>query len=191
MDAALARQLADRAVDLDAKDAFVLAVAAHVTAFLHKNLDQAIELFERALELNENSAFAWGMSGITYGYLDRSEEALARFQRAWRLSPFDPFNYFFLVGAAMGEFVAGRYNEASVWARKTIRANPRFIPGHRHLITSLVNAGRLEEGKAAAAQLLALVPSFSVSVLASWYPVRAVETMERYIAGLRAAGLPD
>ena len=190
-DSALARQLAERAVALDRKDSFVLAVAGHVVAFLHKDLDQAVDFFERALEFNENSAFAWGMSGITYGYLDRSEEALARFQRAWRLSPFDPFNYFFLVGAAMGEFVAGRYNEASVWARKTIRANPRFIPGHRHLVTSLLNAGRLEEARVAAAHLLALVPTFSVSTLASWYPMNCPATMERYIAGLRLAGLPD
>jgi hypothetical protein len=91
----------------------------------------------------------------------------------------------------MGEFVAGRYNEASVWARKTIRANPRFIPGHRHLVTSLLNAGRLEEARVAAAQLLALVPTFSVSTLASWYPMNCPATMERYIAGLRLAGLPD
>jgi len=190
-DAAHAKAHAQRAMDADPRDAFVLAVAAHVFAFLHKQLDFAVELYDRALELDENSAFAWGMSGITYGYLGKAEEGLERFHRAWRLSPFDPFNYFFLVGAGMAEFIAGRYDQAVVWLRKTIRVNPRFLPGHRHLIAALANADRMEEAQAAAAELLALVPTFSVSTLASWYPLRAAENLERYLAGLRKAGLPD
>jgi tetratricopeptide (TPR) repeat protein len=178
-------------MDCDLKDAFVLAVAAHVHAFLHKELELAVQLYDRALELNENSAFAWGMSGITYGYLGEGEKALERFRRAWRLSPFDPFSYFFLVGAGMAEFVSGRFDEAVVWLRKTLRVNPRFLPGHRHLVTALANAGRLAEARDAAKELLALEPGFSVRTLASWYPLRPAENLERYVAGLRGAGLPE
>jgi len=190
-DAAQARAHVQRAMDADLKDAFVLAVAAHVHAFLHKELELAVQLYDRALELNENSAFAWGMSGITYGYLGEGEKALERFRRAWRLSPFDPFSYFYLVGAGMAEFVSGRFDGAVVWLRKTLRVNPRFLPGHRHLVTALANAGRLSEARDAAKELLALEPGFSVLTLASWYPLRRAENLERYVAGLREAGLPD
>ncbi len=190
-DATEARANVKRAMDADLKDAFVLAVAAHVHAFLHKELELAVQLYDRALELNENSAFAWGMSGITYGYLGEGEEALQRFRRAWRLSPFDPFSYFFLVGAGMAEFVLHRYNEAVVWLRKTLRVNPRFLPGHRHLVAALANAGRLGEAREAGKELLTLEPGFSVSTLASWYPLRPQENLDRYVSGLRAAGLPD
>src|SRR5262245_8426944 len=190
-EAALAKLHVQRALEADPKDAFVLAVAAHVHAFLHKELEVAVQLYDRALELNQNSAFAWGMSGITFGYLNDPEAALERFRRAWRLSPFDPYNYFFLVGAGMAEFVAGRYEEAIGWLRKTIRGNRRFLPGHRHLVTALANAGRIEEARAAAADLLALEPGFSVGTLASWYPLRPAENLERYVSGLRIAGLPE
>ena len=49
------------AIELDPNDAFCLAVAAHVQAFLHRNLETAAEMFDRALLLNESSAFAWGL----------------------------------------------------------------------------------------------------------------------------------
>ena len=190
-DAARAKLHVQQALQADPKDAFVLTVAAHVHAFLHKELDVAVQFYDEALELNQNSAFAWGMSGITFGYLNEPEAALERFRRAWRLSPFDPFNYFFLVGAGLAEFIAGRYDEAIGWLRKTIRANPRFLPGHRHLVTALSNAGRHEEARVAAVALLALEPGFSVATLASWYPLRPAKNLERYISGLRAAGLPE
>ena len=190
-EAARAKHHVQQALAADSKDAFVLSVAAHVHAFLHKEMEVAIQLYDEALAVNQNSAFAWGMSGITFGYLNEPEAALDRFRRAWRLSPFDPYNYFFLVGAGLAEFIAGRYDEAIGWLRKTIRANPRFLPGHRHLVTALANAGRDEEARAAAAALLALEPGFSVATLESWYPLRPAENLKRYVSGLRAAGLPE
>ena len=48
---------------LDDQDAFVVAVAGHVESVIHKQPELALELFDRALVLNENSVFAWGMSG--------------------------------------------------------------------------------------------------------------------------------
>jgi TolB-like protein len=189
-DAALAKASVDRGMELDSKDAFVLSVAGHVYAFLHKELALAVQFFDRALELNENSAFAWGLSGITYGYLNQPEEALERFRRAWRLNPYDRFNFFFLVGAGLAEFVAGRYEEAIPWLRKALRHNPRFITGHRHLVTTLWHAGRHDEARIVARDLLAIYPGFRVGALEVRYPLQPRENLERYIGGLRAAGLP-
>jgi len=189
--AASAREHARRAMEVDPKDPFVLAVAGHVHGFLHKQPEFAAELFDRAIELNENSAFAWGLSVLTYCYLGRPDEAMERFGRAWRLSPFDPLGYFYLFGAGMAEFLAGRYEEALPWLRKSLRVNSRFLACHRQLTTCLAQLGRLDEARAAAADLLALEPSFRVSTFASWYPLRPQENLERYLAGLRAAGLPE
>ena len=79
----------------DDQDAFVVAVAGHVESVIHKRPELALELFDRALVLNENSAFAWGMSAATYAYLGEGEPALERLRSAWRLSPFDPLNFVF------------------------------------------------------------------------------------------------
>jgi TolB-like protein/class 3 adenylate cyclase len=84
-DANAAREHALRAINLDPKDAFVLAVAGHVHSLLHRQPEVGAKLFDRALEVNENSAFAWGMSGLTYCYLGKPDDALDRFARSLTL----------------------------------------------------------------------------------------------------------
>jgi TolB-like protein/class 3 adenylate cyclase/Flp pilus assembly protein TadD len=190
-DARRAIAAATRAVELDPEDAFALAVAGHIQGFLNDNLDGAVELFERALQLNENSAFAWGISGSTYCFLGRPEEALERLNNAWRLSPFDPLNFWFCTVAGIAEFVASRYDQAIGWLRKAQRINPRFSACNRTLAASLALFGDIEGAKATAEQILATEPGFRVSVFTSWYPLRRKGDLERLAEGLRLAGLPE
>ena len=187
----VAEVAARRAMALDDQDAFVVAVAGHVESIIHKQPEVALELFNRALVLNENSAFAWGMSAASYAYLGEAELALERLRSAWRLSPFDPMNFVFLTVAGIAEFVAGRYDPAIAWLRKARRANPRFVAALRTLVASLALAGRADDAKATASELLTVDPAFSVKALASWYPFRRTDDLNRYVAGLRAAGLPE
>ena len=165
-------------------------VGGHVQAFLLREPESAIEMFDRALQLNPNSAFAWGVSAPTYCFLGRPEDALERLRNAARLSPFDPLNFFFWTVAGIAGFVAGRYDEAVSWLLKARRQNPRFLATHRMLAASLGLLGRDEEARAAARELLMVDPTFRVSVFASWYPLRRPDDLERLVAGLRLAGLP-
>ena len=178
-------------IDLDPNDAFSLAVGAHIHAFLHKNLDAGAEMFDRALLLNENSAFAWGLSGSTYSFLGRPDDAMGRLRNAWRLSPFDPLNFFFWTVAGIAEFVAGRYDQATGWLRKAQRSNARFSATHRTLAAALALSGDVEGAKRAASDVLRLEPRFRVSVFTSWYPLRRPEDLERLATGLKLAGLPE
>ena len=81
------------------------------------------------------------MSALTCAYLGRADEAVERLRNVWRLSPFDPLNFYFWIVAGIAEFVAGRYAEAMAWLRKSKRANPRFIACLRMLAASLALAG--------------------------------------------------
>jgi tetratricopeptide (TPR) repeat protein len=190
-DAEKAKAASRSAIDLDPNDAFALAVGAHIESFLRKNLDAGAEMFDRALLLNENSAFAWGISGSTYCFLGRPDDALERLRNAWRLSPFDPLNFFFWTVAGLAEFVAGRYDQAIGWLRKAQRSNARFSACHRTLTASLAQSGDIEAAKLAAQDLLKLEPRFRVSAFASWYPLRRADDLQRLAAGLRLAGLPE
>ena len=190
-DAELGREHALRAISLDPNDAYVLAVAGHVHALLHRQPDVGAQLFQRALEVNENSAFAWGMSGLTYCYLARPDEAHERFSRALRLSPYDPMIHFWLAGMGLADFVAGRYQQALPSLYKARHVNHRFLAGLRHLITCLAHSGQMDEARRMAKELITLEPNFRVSQLASWYPLRPEESLKRYIDGLRLAGLPE
>jgi adenylate cyclase len=190
-DVRLAEEFANRSVSLDATDAFGFAVSGHVQTFLLRQPERAVELFERALQLNPNSAFAWGVSASTFCFLGRPDEALERLRNAWRLSPFDPLNFFYWTVAGLAEFVAGRYDQGVGWLQKARRENPRFIAAHRTLAACLGLLGEDKEAKAVAASLLSVDPSFRVSVFSSWYPLRRADDLERLVEGLRAAGLPD
>jgi adenylate cyclase len=190
-DTAQAVSAAAQAVQLDADDAFCLAVAGHIEAFLNRDLDAAVDLFDRALRLNENSAFAWGVSGSTYCFLGRPDEALERLRNAWRLSPFDPLNFWFCTVAGLAEFVAARYDEAIGWLRKAQRLNPRFVACHRTLTAALALAGDIEAARTVGQQLLALDPRFQISAFTSRYPLRREDDLERLARGLLLADLPD
>ena len=190
-DAEKAVRASATAVELDPNDAFCLAVAGHIRAYLRKDLDSAADMFDRALRLNENCAFAWGVSGSTYCFLGRPDDALERLRNAWRLSPFDPLSFFFCTVAGIAEFVAGRYDQAVGWLRKAQRMNGRFVPCHRTLTAALALSGDIDGAAVAARDLLALDPRFSISVFGSWYPLRRPDDLDRFVAGLRLAGLPE
>lgn len=190
-DQAVALATARRAAELDPGDAFVLAVAGHVVAFLGRQPEEAEELFATALAINENSAFAWALSALTLSYLGRGAEAMDRLRNAWRLSPFDPLNFYFWIAAGIAEFVSGRHTEAVAWLRKSHRANGRFVAGLRMLAASLALSGEIEAAREAGRALLAADPQFSVGRLLAWYPFRRPEDLRRLGEGLRLAGLPD
>ena len=190
-DARLAIEASMRAIELDPEDAFCLAVAGHIQGFLNHSLDNAVDHFERALYLNENSAFAWGISASTYCFLGRPDEAFERLRNAWRLSPYDPLNFWFCTVAGLAEFVSGRYDQAIGWLRKAQRMNPRFSACLRTLTASLALAGDLEGARAAARQVLEIEPGFRVSVFTSWYPLQRPGDLERLADGFRLAELPE
>jgi TolB-like protein/Flp pilus assembly protein TadD len=186
-----ALRISQHAMSLDREDDFVLAVAAHILAFVGKNPAEAIDLFDEALEFNPNSAFAWGLSALTLAYLGRPDEALERLENVWRLNPFDPLIFYFWIVAGIAEFVAGRDSEAVSWLRKCRRANPRFIACLRMLSASLALSGQKSEAQAAARELLAIEPSFTVSEFVAWYPLQRPDDLARLAEGLREAGIPE
>jgi adenylate cyclase len=183
--------VSQHAIELDSEDPFVLTVGGHILSFLGKKPHEAIDIFDRALALNENSAFTWGLSALTLAYLGRADEALGRLQNVWRLNPFDPLCFYFWIIAGIAEFVAGRYDESIAWLRKCKRANPRFIACLRMQAASLALSGQVADAQAVARELLTIEPTFRVSTFISWYPLQRSDDLARLESGLRVAGLPD
>src|SRR5262249_28509721 len=61
----------------------------------------AASMIERALALNPNSANAWMASGWLSCYRNQPEAAIGAFERAMRLSPFDPLGFSATGGLAL------------------------------------------------------------------------------------------
>ena len=110
---------------------------------------------------------------------------------AMRLSPLNPVSFRTLGAVALAHFVAGRYDEASLWAEKALRERANFLPAIRELAASRALAGRDSEAQAAMARLREIAPAMRVSTVKEWQPFRRPDDLARLEDGLRKAGLPE
>ena len=148
---------------------------------------------DRALTLNSNSATAWQCRGSIYALRNNQPEAaIEAFERAQRLSPFDPLGYFNSAGLALAHLVAQRFEQAIEWADRTLHARPRIATAFRVKIVAYAHLGRLEEARAARTRMLELDPRFTVGAMqALGAPSFAPEFLDLFLTGLRLAGLPE
>lgn len=185
-----AHRLSQRAIELDPRDAWILAIGGHIQSFLNKRFAAAMELFDLALSVNPNCATAWARSGTTLAYTGRGDEALDRVRNAMRLSPFDHQSFSFCTTNGIACVVNGRFDEAVAWLSRARRLNPRYRAAARMLIAAQSLAGQVGEARELAREFLGAEPHFRVSAFGDWYPMQS-PYLDQVLEGLRAAGLPE
>jgi TolB-like protein len=186
-----AARLARRAVELSKDDAVVLSSAGYTLALVVLDLDAGVGFVDRALMLNPNLAMAWYFSGWLRVWLGKSNAAIERFARAMRQSPLDPYIAYAQVGTAHAHYFAGRYDEASSWARMALRDVPDLVPALRIAAASEAFAGRLDNAKTVMARMRQIDPMRSLSNLADVLGPYGPEEFAKYAEGVRKAGLPE
>jgi len=185
-----ALRLAQMAVDAGGEDdptIFTLLGAAHTIVGNH---GIAARLLERALALDPNSAWAWNRSGWLQSYLDRPEASIEHFERALRLSPFDPMNFNVFIGIGGAHFIAGRSADAALWMEKGLLDHPSATWVYRNLVAIYAFLGRDADAHAGLARLLSEYPDLTVSKVVSAL-VYSQPTLDRVAEGLRKAGMPE
>jgi TolB-like protein len=138
----------------------------------------------RALALNPNDANILATYAGLLAALGRIEEGLDRMREAMRRNPYHPEWYW--VDLAIIFYIAGRYEDALEAYRR--RTNPGYWVMSR-IAACYAQMGRMEEAKAAAAEVLRMKPDFSIMRLrrSGWNN----EDVEHIRSGMRKAGLPD
>jgi TolB-like protein/Flp pilus assembly protein TadD len=184
-------RLARQAAVLGNEDAFALALAGYVLAFVGGEPEDGAALLNRALELNPNLATAWGGSGWVRVWLSEPDIAIDHLARAMRLSPLDPGTRVYQNGVAHAHFLSGRYDEALSWAAKALQHHPNWLGPWRIVAASHALAGRMEESKTACMRLRQLDPSLRISNLRDRTGPYQPDDLARYKDGLRKAGLPE
>jgi Flp pilus assembly protein TadD len=130
----------------------------HCHAALLANLGRtpdATRAWERALALDPNSAGARAGLGITQIFLKQPESALGNIDAALRLSPRDPITYHWLSYRALACILLGRWHEAGEAAQESVQRTGTRM-GYVTLAAALAHLGRLEEARAAYAELTRL-----------------------------------
>jgi adenylate cyclase len=176
------------ALSIDGNDEVALSILGWATASFSNDYDTARETVDRAVALNPNAAFAWGLRGWTYVLAGQPEEAIRSFERAIRQSPFDLWLSSRFTGMGIAFIGLGRFDEAVAAAKKALSENPAFSTAYRCLASALAHLGREAEAKEAAARLLELEPNFHIS---DWWERSWKSPTQLYIDGLRKAGLPE
>jgi adenylate cyclase len=109
------------------------------------------------------------------------------YEKAIRLNPIPPIFYLYGLGLAYGW--TGRYEEAITVLKKAIRIEPDspYVRLSASAVYSL--AGRDEEARAEAAEVLRLNPKFSLKRWEKSLRYKNREDQEQFISALSKAGL--
>lgn len=193
-DIAEAERLVRRAVQLCKEDPVSLSRAGYGLAYVVGDLDRGAALIDRALSMTPNLSDAWRSSAWVRVWLGEPDVAIDNFARAMRLNPRDPLFYSLESGTAFAHFFAGRYEEASSWAARSLRNQTSGLPHHQALRMAAASnalAGRLDEAQKAMRLLRRRDPALRISNLRELTPLRREQDIARYEEALRLAGLPS
>jgi len=183
------QQHALKAITLDPENAEALGIYAHFCSRRGRDYNRALLFFDRALRLNPSLGFNWALSALTYCYIGEPETALQRLHRYRQLRA--PDLYCFEHVYTIAYTFKGDYERAALVGRRAVNANPNFVAGYKPLIASLGHLGRRDEAQVYVRQLLSLEPSFSVEKFGRIYSIKKASDRERYMEGLRLAGVPE
>jgi adenylate cyclase len=181
---------ARRAVAADDQDAMAHTSLAVHELFSNRH-DDAIRRLHRAIALDPNSSFARGYLGAAYSFGGEPDRSLEALEEAMRLSPRDFLMVIWHTCSAWSHLHAERYGEAVDSAKRAIEFNPAFPDAHGVLAASAAHLGHMEEACAALAGFVGLLPGLTLGDPRLIRPFRRPADRERFLAGLRKAGLSE
>ena len=189
----VALKTAKKALSLDDKDAVAYFALGRVYMMRGEH-DASVAELETALELNPSFAQAHHGLGFALTLSGRLEEAGEALDKAIRLSPRDPILWGTMCFRSVTCNLLQQYEAAVEWARRAIH-EPRAAGGgywsYAVLASALGNLGQTAEAQAAVDEALRRKPDLSLTYLETTLPTKQPGGLERYLDGLRKAGLPD
>ena len=122
---------------------------------------------------------------------NQPEAAIEAIELARRLSPFDPYTFFYAGTVAVAHLAARRFGQAMEWADRALHDQPRMVGAMRVKVAALAHLGRLDSARAELSRVLAIDPKLTIAGFREYAHLMAPEVLELYVSGLRLAGLPE
>jgi TolB-like protein len=179
-----------RALDINPESAFAMTIDGFAHNNLLRRMDTAQERYDAALRLNPNESLAWLLCGALHAFRDEPDAAVGATEKARRLSPIDPFQYFYESLSASALLSAGRYQEALAFADSSLQRNDRHISTLRTKIAALHYLDRDAEARIVGSEVLRRHPDFTVAGYLRGHPAGEYESGRRVAVALRAADIP-
>jgi tetratricopeptide (TPR) repeat protein len=182
---------AERALDLNADAPLAHSVRGLVATNLERQFEQAEHHFERALTVDDCDAMAWLHRGVSNAFVGDGALAVRYTNEARRLSPLDPWSYYFDSLAASAAFAAGDYALAVESGLSSLRANRFHLSTLRVLAMAYAEMGDGRNARAFLDRVLLAEPTLSVSSYLAHSPSAGRPMALKCAAALRKAGLPE
>jgi adenylate cyclase len=183
-------EAARNAVATDDNDAMAHTMLAIFELFSGRH-EEARRRLLRALDLNPNSEFARGYLGASYSFAGDYETAMSHLEEAIRLSPRGWMVVVWHMCKGWAAFLAERYAEAVAFTEHAREANPEFPDIYAVLASAHGHLGNAAAARAALDQLLPRMPGLTASDARLVRPFARAADRERFLEGLRKAGLPE
>jgi TolB-like protein/predicted Zn-dependent protease len=184
----IALKYAQKALELnDTLDSAYIMIGG--VYFLQGLYEKAIAEGERAVALNPNGALSYSCLAGWVGCSGRWDESVELAKKSLRLQPFPPASYYHWLGRAY--FMTGRLDESITTFKKALHVNPNYLPAHAFLAACYSSSNRQAEAESAAKEVLRINPKFTLESYAKTLPYKNKVDIERYVAALRKAGLPE
>ena len=177
-------ELAQRAIDLDRLDARGFSESGFANLYMKRH-DRALAEYSRALELNPNDADIIAEYADALVYVGESDKSIELLGQAMRLNPHYPDWYLWYLADAYN--ASQRHSDVIA----TVRQMRNPDEGRRLLAANFAHLGMTDEARAEAEAVMRLHPNFTIGQWKHRPPYRDQAVIERYVEGLRKAGLPD
>ena len=181
------RQFAQRAIVADSEDGRGYMFAGMAELWMRQS-SLALQLFERAIELNPSLSLAHMQIGSAYILAGNPEAAIAPLKMALRLGPSDEHTFNVLGELAIAHCMLGNWDEAVKYADQSLLRRVSYWYAHSTKINALVRKGNLVEAEFVLNQLFEAKPDFNMSYV-DWLPFVDRKWTEFIKAGLRMAGM--
>ena len=152
--------------------------------------EEARRRLQRALDIDPNLAMGHGYLGVTNAFAGDLQAAVQHVDEAIRLSPRDPLLIIFPLAKGWAALNAERYEEAVEYATQAAEANPEFPDIYAVLASANGHLGSAGAARAALDQLLKRMSGLTASDPRLDRPFARAADRERFLEGLRKAGMP-
>jgi adenylate cyclase len=157
-----------------------------VTLMWQRRLEEAEAEARRAIELDPNSSASHGALGNILHYTGRHEQALESLELALRLDP--QFNvWMHSIGRA--QFAIGRYEQAEATFKRRLIFMPTSDITRAYLASLYGHTDRLPEARRVWDELMVINPRYTIEHTMGVLPYTDPAPLERFVDGLRKAGL--
>ncbi len=178
-----------RALDLDPESSFALTIDGFVHANILREMAVASQRYAAALDRNPNESLSWLLRGALLAFQDEGAAAVRATDTARRLSPIDPFGYYYDSLAATAHLAAGQFERALECAERSLSSNDRHISTLRTKIAAQHCLGDGAGARATAQDLMSRFPDFRLDDYRRTHPSAEKKTGKLVIEALRAAGI--